>query len=107
VSFTVSDQLSNLPLGGIGMTLLAISIRMNNLGKVLSILTPLTFGIYLSHVIFLEAFEFGLKNLAHSTLNYDLLTKTLVSTSIFAISALFIMLIKQSKSVSRLLLGEQ
>lgn len=71
-----------------------------------STLTSATFGIYLSHVLFLELFEFIISQ-SQIILYYDLTVKLLVTFLIFLISLTGIFIMRKSRILSFYLLGEK
>ncbi|GEC72335.1 Surface polysaccharide O-acyltransferase, integral membrane enzyme [Flavobacterium flevense] len=71
-----------------------------------SALTSATFGIYLSHVLFLEVFEFIISQ-SNIILYYDLTVKLLVTFSVFLFSLAGIFTIRKSRILRFYLLGEK
>lgn len=97
--------LFSLPLGGIGLLLLTLCSPRTYLPKWILVATSTTYGVYLSHVLFLEAIEFLIEKL-HYKIFYDLDTKILMTSFIFIISILFVLIIKKIYLLRTLLLGE-
>ena len=104
-AFLINEYVISLPLGGCGLLLLSLNIPNIRLPKSLTSLSSTTYGIYLSHVVFLEAFEYMVDKI-HYSINYNLTNKVLISIFIFMCSSLFVMLTKKSSVLSPLLLGE-
>ncbi|MFL9831765.1 acyltransferase family protein [Flavobacterium sp. ST-87] len=71
-----------------------------------SALTSATFGIYLSHVLFLEIFEFIISQ-GHIILYYDLTVKLLVTFFIFLFSLTGVFIMRKSRILRFYLLGEK
>jgi surface polysaccharide O-acyltransferase-like enzyme len=103
----VLDAPMILPIGGIGLLLLTVGYPTCYLPSWLAQLAGLSFGIYLCHVVFLEAFEFIASRLFHSTMVYNLPFKVLEVTMIFAVSAVFVWLLRQAPLLRQLFLGEK
>ncbi|WP_162549704.1 acyltransferase family protein [Hymenobacter nivis] len=95
-----------LPIGGLGLLLIALSLPSLVVPKWLATLAATTYGVYLSHVLFLEALEFLLEK-KHYTLQYNLPAKLLVTTLIFAISVVFTLVARRIPLLRALLLGEK
>ncbi len=107
ISFlNVSGVARSIPFGGIGLVLLAMGFEQVSLSKSLLSLTSLSFGIYLSHVVFLEALETFFQKIVHMQVYYSLSTKLAVSFSVFLGSAVFVLACRRVPIVRRLLLGE-
>ena len=95
-----------LPIGGLGLLLIALSLPSLVVPKWLATLAATTYGIYLSHILFLEALEFLLEK-KHYALQYNLPVKLLVTTLIFAISVVFTLVARRIPLSRALLLGEK
>ncbi len=95
-----------LPTGGIGLLLIALNLPILVVPKWLATLAATTYGVYLSHVLFLEALEFLLEK-KHYVLHYNLPTKLLVTTLVFAISVVFTLVARRIPLSRALLLGEK
>lgn len=95
-----------LPIGGIGLLLLTLCTPTYSLPNWLSILASTSFGIYLSHILFLEAFEFILKATHHANLEYNFVVKLLEVTSIFLMAAALTLIIRKIPICKQLFLGE-
>ena len=98
--------LSFIPLGGIGLSLIAFGARMNMISVWALSASTTSFGIYLSHVLFLEAFEYIEHKYWTGGIYYDLSSKLAVVSFIFIVSILFTLFIKRSLMLRKLLLGE-
>lgn len=93
-------------IGGSGVLLLAVGFPMVKIPRWFQILTSLSFGIYLSHVIFLEAFEFILEKMKGKVV-YDFTVKTIVVTLIFIFSGILTLFLMRFNLLSKLFLGEE
>jgi len=96
-----------MPLGGIGLAIICMGIRFIHMPKWLVILSSLSYGIYLCHVVFLEAFEFILEKIVSREICIDIPTKLLIVCSIFIFSALFTVCARRISIARKLLLGEK
>ncbi|WP_234733941.1 acyltransferase family protein [Tellurirhabdus bombi] len=94
------------PLGGIGLLLVALQLADVSSSGWLITLSSTTYGVYLSHVAFLEALEFIVER-AHIKLFYDLKTQLMVAIFVFVVSVLFVLVVRRIKLAKLLLLGEQ
>ena len=101
----IREYIISLPLGGIGLLLLSINMPNVRLFKSLTLLTSTTYGVYLSHIMFLEAFEYGMEKI-HYNVHYNLLNKLIVVFFIYIICLIFTLIIRSSRVLSPLLLGE-
>ncbi|MDB5011045.1 MAG: hypothetical protein JWQ06_1834 [Mucilaginibacter sp.] len=94
------------PLGGIGLFLIALGIPTKiTMAKWMYNLSTTSFGIYLSHFLFLEAFEAILKKV-HLNIYYDLTNRLLITVMIFIISIIFTLLLKKTGYGKMIFLGE-
>lgn len=101
----LNDYLFSLPLSGIGLLLIALNLPAISVPDWTKNITSATYGIYLSHVMFLEAFEF-ISEKSHRAINYDLANKLAVSFIIFSTCVIFILIIRKISFLRPLLLGE-
>lgn len=101
----LNDYLFSLPLSGIGLLLIALNISAISLPTWTKSITTATYGIYLSHVMFLEAFEFIFEK-THQTINYDLVNKLAVALLIFVACVVFILIVRRISFLRPLVLGE-
>ena len=97
--------INKLPIGGLGLFLVALNLPNTHLSTGVKTISSTTFGIYLSHVLFLEGLEFALEK-SHVVLYYDMWTKLLLTGFIFAVSLVFTLMAKQIGFVKMILLGE-
>jgi surface polysaccharide O-acyltransferase-like enzyme len=98
---------SRIPIGGIGLVLIAFSVKQTKLSDLLIMLTTATFGIYLSHILFLEGFEFILAKVWKGKFTYDLPVKIFVVSLIFMLSTTCTLILKKTRTTKQLLLGEK
>ncbi|RZJ91834.1 MAG: hypothetical protein EOO60_07535 [Hymenobacter sp.] len=97
-----------LPIGGIGLLLVGFGLPRPTLPAMLMQVSAWSFGIYLSHVVFLEAFELLTKRVFPPIgLHYDWTIKLAVVTLIFTVAAGFTWLASQIGIGRWLLLGER
>lgn len=92
-------------LGGLSLTLLAFSLPSINFPKKAALIFGFSYGIYLSHILFLEAFEFILKYLKVN-LFYNVSVKLVFSLCVLCSSIAFIFLVKKSQVLKKILIGE-
>jgi Acyltransferase family len=98
--------LQRLPTGGVGLLFLAIGLRKIQLSKFWLKVISTSFGIFLCHVIFLEAFEFITEHFTNITINYTTLNKLIISFLIFTLSLIFTLFLRQLAITRKLFLGE-
>lgn len=98
------DSAFAFPISGCGTLLLAIGL--NNKLKLPDWITSTSYGVYLCHIIFLEAFELGLKVL-HIDFYYGFFQKIIVILFIFICSVISTHLIRRNKWTKVILLGEK
>jgi surface polysaccharide O-acyltransferase-like enzyme len=96
-----------LPIGGIGLIIMAVGYPTCYLPNWLAQLAGLSFGIYLCHIVFLEAFEFMANRLYHDEVIYNLPLKVLEITLIFVASAVFTLVLRQIPLLRQVFLGEK
>jgi peptidoglycan/LPS O-acetylase OafA/YrhL len=94
------------PLLGFGVAALAINwdLRTNNI--ILTVLLSCSYGIYLSHFLFLEAYELVAPRLGISLAPYSAIEKLAISSIIVLVSILFIHVVRSNSRAAYLLLGE-
>lgn len=95
-----------LPLGGLGMLLLTLGFPALRLAPWLTKLAAASFGIYLCHVLFLEAIELLLERLYPALVVYNFPVKLAEITFLFGAAAGFTFLLKRVPPARKLLLGE-
>src|SRR5690606_24207260 len=96
-----------LPVGGIGLLLISVGYPCIKLPKWLLVLSTLSYGVYLSHVIFLEIFEFFIEKMFAGKIYIDLGKKIILVSCIFISSAAFSLIIRKNSIARKLLLGEK
>jgi surface polysaccharide O-acyltransferase-like enzyme len=101
----LNDYLFSLPLSGIGLLLIALNISSISIPSWTKSITSATYGIYLSHVMFLEAFEFIFEK-THQTIIYDLISKLAVALFIFIACIVFILIVRKISFLRPIVLGE-
>lgn len=106
IHFSIYSYPVNIPLGGLGLMLIALGAPIRNLPKWVSQLSTNSYGIYLSHILFLEGFEFVVGKALPGGMHYNLPTKLFLVLGIFILSAVFTSLIRKINLVKQVLLGE-
>lgn len=96
-----------LPLGGVGLLLLTVGFPALRTAPWLAQMATTSFGIYLCHVLFLEATEFLLECLHLSGISYTFPVELLEITLLFGVATLFTLLLRRVPLTRRLLLGER
>jgi len=92
-------------IGGLSLTILAFSLPSINFSKNAEVVFGFSYGIYLSHILFLEGFEFIL-NYFKINLFYDFWNKLIFSICVLLSSILFVFMVKKVPILKRVLLGE-
>lgn len=105
--FVILNYVKALPLGGISLMLICMGLPFNKMPKWLLILSSLTYGIYLCHVVFLEAFEFAFEKIKPTGFVIDIPSKLVIVIMIFICSAVFVLLSRKIPIARQLLLGEK
>lgn len=93
------------PLGGLGVFLITLGVPIKSIPKWLSELSANSYGIYLSHVLFLELSEFLIAKM-HLEIQYTLVIKLLMVAIIFSLSTIFTSVLRQIPFGKKFLLGE-
>lgn len=101
----LNEYVFSLPLSGIGLLLIALNLPSITLPAWSKNITSATYGIYLSHVMFLEAFEFAFEKM-HQSIVYTLANKLIISLIIFIACVLFILIVRKISFLRPLVLGE-
>lgn len=97
---------AKLPIGGIGLLLLIIGLPKFKVPQWVLILCSTSYGIYLSHVVFLEFFETAIRKIHHGEINYDLFNKLALVTLIFICSIILTLVLRKVSFLRKVLLGE-
>ncbi|MBX2977529.1 MAG: acyltransferase family protein [Ignavibacteriaceae bacterium] len=95
------------PVCGICLYKIAISYPTIKVPSWIKEIMSLSYGIYLSHVVFLELMEIIAKKITGSEITYTLINKLLLALVVFIISAIFVLLLKRVGILRILLLGER
>jgi hypothetical protein len=102
----ISNYVIPLPIAGVGLLLIVLNIsKMVAPNWVLS-LSSATYGIYLSHIVFLEAIDFLIEKINYS-IYYSVAAKVAVAFVVFLMSLIFTLLVKKIPVLRMLLLGEK
>lgn len=96
-----------LLVGGLGLFLVAIDLPSIKETKISSKIMSTSYGIYLSHVVFLESLQFFIVHFLHQKLLYTFSIKLLMTLVIFTMSLLFTLLTSQISFLRFLLYGEK
>lgn len=94
------------PLMGYGVCAFALNIPIRIERPVFKRLLSCSFGIYLAHVVVLEAFEFFLPRIGIAHIPYSLVGKIVIGVIISIICVGIIMLLRKNRNSSYLFLGE-
>jgi len=94
------------PLLAGSMLWLCLAAPLEQLPKPVGWLGLATFGIYLSHVVFLEAIELGLGSAGLSLTPYSLLEIGILGVVIFGLGAVAVVVLRLNDSTRLLFLGE-
>ncbi len=103
--FTNPLYLKLFPIGGVGLTLLLFSLKAIKLPKVVMYLASLSFGVFLSHEVFIQIFEFIFHNILHFSIKYTVISKFVVTSIILVISSFFIVGISKIERLRKVFLG--
>lgn len=95
------------PVCGICLYKIAISLPIIKVTSWMNKILSLSYGIYLSHIVFLESIEMIVKKIIGSEMTYTLINKILLALIVFVISAIFVWFLKQIRVFRVLLLGER
>jgi len=95
------------PVCGICLYKIAISFPTIKIPSWIKEIMSLSYGIYLSHVVFLELMERIVKKITGSEITYTLINKLILTLGVFIISAIFVWLLKRVGIFRVLLLGER
>lgn len=101
----ITNSLLRIPIGGIGLLLITLTIPKIIIPNWLSVVASTTYGVYLSHVMFLEAIEFFLDKI-HYDIHYDIVGKCVMALFVFALCVLFTLIVRKISLLRLLLLGE-
>ena len=96
-----------MPIGGVGALLVTVGLPDARVPGWVIKLAAISFGIYLCHVLFIEAFEFLVERVYHLKIVYSLLVKVLEVTVVFLLSIVFVLVVKRIAIFRGLLLGEK
>lgn len=101
----LQDYFLTLPIGGVGAVLMTLNMPRIALPNWLLVVASTTYGVYLSHVMFLECLEFGFE-IIHYNVFYNFVTKLLVAIVVFCIAVLFTLIVRRNTFLRSVLLGE-
>ena len=107
VHFAIMNYPVNIAIGGLGLMLIAIGAPLQHLPIWLLKLSANSYGIYLSHVLFLESFEFFIEKIITKNIEYNFVIKIILVTAIFVLSNLFTNIIRRISLFKYILLGER
>ena len=98
--------ITSIPIGGMGLAMLAVGRKDLDLPRWLIDLASVSFGVYLSHIVFLEMLELVFDRFTEIDVHYNLLVKIGVSMFVFILAAMFTQITRKVPLGRRLLLGE-
>jgi len=104
--FFLFTYINKIPLCGLGLLLLTFGLPVYTMPKWLSQLCSTSYGVYLSHVVFLEGFAVIIKKLFHINLYYDFSIKLIMVSMIFIAAIILTFLLRKTTLTKRLFLGE-
>lgn len=101
----LTNVISDLPIGGLGLLLIGINTPAIQLPAWIKTLSVTSYGIYLSHVVFLEFMEsffdkFNIKII------YNFPLKVVLSFLVFIVCVVFVLIVKRVTILNLILLGE-
>jgi peptidoglycan/LPS O-acetylase OafA/YrhL len=94
------------PLIGFGVASLAINCPFRSNNTLLGFLLSCAYGIFLSHFLFLEAFELIMPKFGLALAPYSWVEKLVLSSLIALVSILFVLSVRRNRRAAYLLLGE-
>jgi hypothetical protein len=103
--FSNPPYLRLFPIGGVGLTLLLFSLKTIKLPKVVMYLASLSFGVFLSHEVFIQIFKFIFHNILHFSIKYTVVSKFIVTSVILVISSFSIVGISKIERLRKVFLG--
>jgi peptidoglycan/LPS O-acetylase OafA/YrhL len=104
--YTVLGYPIFFPLGGIGLLLLAMGFPVNTKNEWINKITSTSYGVYFSHILFLEAFQFFLAKFLAIEVHYNFIAKLSIIMGVFVCSSVFTLILKRIQIGKILLLGE-
>jgi hypothetical protein len=95
------------PLMGYGFSAIALNIPLRLTGRFFAIVLSFSFGIYLSHFLFIEFFEFILPKLGFAIAPYSFIEKLSGAVIVMIVSSFFVLLVRASNPIAAyVLFGE-
>jgi peptidoglycan/LPS O-acetylase OafA/YrhL len=101
----IFNYINYLPTAGLALVLLAIGLPQMPLSKLMTKFTNASFGIYLCHVVFLEAILFTTDRFFPGKIVHDFLGNLVITFSVFILSAGFTMLLSRVPVLRNYFLG--
>lgn len=99
------DTVKYLPVPGLGLVLVAIGLPQIKLSRFFTRLSRTSFGIYLSHVVFLEAILFVLNRVFPGRIEQNFLANLAITVAVFLMATIFTVLTARIPILRRGLLG--
>ncbi|RYD91901.1 MAG: hypothetical protein EOP54_21675 [Sphingobacteriales bacterium] len=94
-----------MPIPGLGLVLVAIGLPQIKLSRFFTRLSRTSFGIYLSHVVFLEAILFVLNRVFPGRIEQNFLANLAITVAVFLMAAIFTVITAKIPILRRVLLG--
>jgi len=104
--FYLFKYTNKLPLCGLGLLLITFGLPIYTMPKWPFKLCSTSYGVYLSHIVFLEGFAVIIKKLFHINLYYDFSIKLIMVSMIFIAAIILTFLLRKTTLTKRLFLGE-
>ena len=95
------------PLIGFGISAFALSLPLRSSSIFTSVILSCSYGIFLTHFLFLESFEFALSRFGLELIPYSSVVKIIFSSLIATCSIVLILVARKNKLLGYLLLGER
>lgn len=99
--------LKYVPWGGVGLLLTASFYRIERLPRLVKLIALTSYGVYLSHVLFLESIQFLTPKILHYEFTYDFPSKVAFTIVVFSLSAFLTLMMRKFPFISSLFLGER
>lgn len=95
-----------LIVGGVGYFIFISSIRLKFRSPIIQLLFSVSYGIYLSHFMFVEAFEFLMEKAGFKPDLYMWYHNLIFTLLVFMVSACFVVVVRRSRKLKFCLFGE-
>lgn len=101
----LQEYFFTLPILGFALLMIALNLPCKIMSNKISRVSAATYGIYLSHVFFLELLEYIFEKYSYH-IDYNFINKIIIGLFIFFISLVFTEIIRKNNIFRYLLLGE-